>query len=125
MRPNPMNLTINDLIVESYQTALEKGWHDNESGQRIQRNIGEAIALMHSELSEALEEYRNGNPLGAVTYRQGDGKPEGFLVELADLFIRVADIVEALELKDTFLIALVDKLEFNKSRPYRHGGKRA
>lgn len=51
-------------------------------------DAGTAIALMHSELSEALEEERAGNP--DVYYRE-DSKPEGALIELADCVIRIAD----------------------------------
>ena len=46
----------NKLAQDIYQTAKDKGWWDNE------RNDGEMIALMHSELSEALAALRHGNP---------------------------------------------------------------
>ena len=46
----------NALADEVHATAREKGWWDT------QRNNGELIALMHSELSEALEALRHGNP---------------------------------------------------------------
>jgi len=43
------------LQFHVHRTAVNKGWWDSE------RNEGEAIALMHSELSEALEALRHGN----------------------------------------------------------------
>ena len=45
-----MSITITDLIMESNKTAREKGWW--EDGER---NIGELIALIHSEVSEVLK----------------------------------------------------------------------
>ena len=48
-----MTLTINDLIQISHNTAKEKGWWDDSN-----RNVGELLALIHSEISEALEVYR-------------------------------------------------------------------
>lgn len=46
----------------------------------LSRSFGDYIALMHSELSEALEAYRNGEEPFYVK----DGKPEGWAVELHD-----------------------------------------
>jgi len=47
-----MSMTIETLIAESNQTAKSKGWWDDPD-----RNIGEILALIHSEVSEALEVY--------------------------------------------------------------------
>ena len=110
-------MNIKTLIEESHKTAIEKGWWDKSD-----RNIPELLALIHSEVSEALEEYRETGleQLDKVWYTSTD-KPEGFTVELADVLIRIADLCGEfnLDLED----ALKTKMEYNKTRPYRHGNK--
>jgi hypothetical protein len=59
-----------------------------------------------------------------LTVREGDVpllKPEGFLVEVADLFIRGADLVYLLGVSEFFNEALEAKHEYNRTRPYKHG----
>jgi len=95
--------TINNLILECHAIAKEKGWWDDS------RNDGELIALMHSELSEALEALRN------------HGTKDNLAEELADCCIRIFDYCGAREinLEET----LRKKIDYNKTRPYRHGKK--
>lgn len=106
-------------IVEAgkqiHKTAVEKGWWD------FDRNDLECIALMHSELSEAVEELRNGSE---AMYEE-NGKPEGWLVELVDCFIRIMDFVGSKDMISEFEVALNNKMYYNISRSYRHGGKLA
>lgn len=65
-------ITIDGWMVEAHATAVEKGWWDTADGIAVDvggRNIGEQLALFHSEISEALEEWREGHPLNEVRYR--------------------------------------------------------
>ncbi|MAH45366.1 hypothetical protein CMI37_06030 [Candidatus Pacearchaeota archaeon] len=109
------SLNIKDLVEEAHSTAKGKGWWDKEV------NVGEKLALIHSEVSEALEEYRV-NDVKTVYIRDKDQKPEGFVYELADIVIRIADLCGKLDLN--LEDALKTKMAFNKDRPYRHGNKK-
>lgn len=96
-----------DLINDIHANARNKGWWDES------RNDAEAIALMHSELSEALEALRKGNP-------QDEKVPfDNLTVELADCIIRIMDYAGARNLP--LIDALLAKHEFNKTRPHKHG----
>ena len=48
--------SFNELATDVHENAVQHGWWEKD------RSNGELIALMHSELSEALEALRNGNP---------------------------------------------------------------
>lgn len=48
--------SLNEWAKEIHENAVAHGWWDE------QRSFGEIVALCHSELSEALEEYRSGQP---------------------------------------------------------------
>ncbi len=107
-------LDINELIKEAHETSLQKGWHDEP------KSFGEIIALCHSELSEALEAYRDGLPINQTFYGEG-GKPEGIPSELADTVIRIFDACGkyGIDLEK----AIREKMDYNKTRGYKHGGK--
>ena len=93
-----------------HENAVEHGWWDNPPED------GTMIALMHSELSEALEGLRKDNK---------SDKIEGFTAveeELADVIIRILDYSEGKKLR--LVEALIAKHEFNIKREFMHGGKK-
>jgi hypothetical protein len=108
---------------EIHQLSREKGWW--ESWPDAFQRFPLTVALMHSELSEALEDYRNGHGANEIYYEEKpEGrKPCGIPIELADLVIRCRDTAESLKIDLEAAIRI--KHEFNKKRPYQHGGKRA
>ncbi len=111
-------MTINELVEESHATAVEKGWWPEGEGV----NIPEKLCLIHSEVSEALESYRKDEPPFWYSLTKV-GKPEGIVTELADVVIRIADLCG--QNKWNLLEALEAKMAYNKTRPFRHGDKRA
>lgn len=111
----------------------------------MRRAITEKLALIHEEISEALGEIRSGHDPLKVYYTQkvrdpdfegvathvnqindpDDGtphlKPEGFMIELADAVIRIADL--AFLVGGDLEAAVLEKAEYNRTRPYKHGRK--
>lgn len=105
-------MNINKLAKAIHNNAVEHGWWEED------RSVAEIIALCHSELSEALEAYRNREPL----VWDNNGKPDGIAVELIDCVIRVFDYLAQTGVDIEKI--MLEKHEFNKSRPYKHGGKK-
>jgi hypothetical protein len=89
--------------------AAECGWWtDPNTGQKKERNTGEVIALMHSELSEALEGARKGKMDEHLPHRKSEE------VELADAVIRIMDYAGAKGMDIGG--AIVEKLIYNSNR---------
>lgn len=130
-------MNLNEWVKRCHEIAVAHGWWDEE------KSVGEIIALMHSELSEALEEARDGRPgvwhecvksgmmcCGTLCDCWRDGacatdsqrtKPEGIYVELVDCVIRIFDYLGD-EGADVEAI-IAEKCAYNETRPYRHGKK--
>lgn len=103
------------MSQQVYQTHIDKGW-TKSSRPEDPVWMGNQIALMHSELSEAHESIRKGTNDDKVTWRKG------YEVELADVIIRIMNF--ATEAKLDVAAALIDKARFNEGRPYLHGDKK-
>lgn len=130
-------MNVNEWVKEIHRNAVEHGWWDED------RTLAEIIALCHSELSEALEEDRKGNPmvyyvcennglpceeLKCMDYDPDDHdceifklnpKPEGIATEMADCVIRIFDWAGKMGIDLERIIR--EKHEYNRTRPYKHG----
>lgn len=116
-------MSLNTLRDEIHENAAAKGWHDE--GPQDDR-FPTLLCLVHAEVSEALEDYRDGYPIETFRFRTvlatgAEGKPVGIPSELADIIIRVLDIcgLYGIDIE----AAVRAKMAYNATRPHRHGGK--
>lgn len=108
---------ISGLCRSCHGESVQRGWYDvlNSSEGCIDSQVfkdffvGTQIALIHSEVSELLDAYRKGmdSDLG---------------VELADVVLRCFDLAGALDLD--LADALLYKVDLNRTRGVRHGGRK-
>lgn len=112
------------MMHEVTQNNEEKGWYESD------RTFGDDVALLHSEVSEMLEAYRDYGFADMTSAScgpcHGDGrphvcKPVGVGSEAADVLIRLLDTCgrRGIDLANEY----EKKMAYNKTRPYRHGGK--
>lgn len=112
-----------DTVCKMIHLLNDQWWRDLKSGRRVKRNKGEMIALIHSELSEALEAVRKNTMDDKLVQWKGEE------IEMADAVIRIFDYCEGhgLNLGE----AIMAKLFVNYSRAdhkpenrLKAGGKR-
>lgn len=110
------------VLVEAAERVFAvneaNGWFEDD------RTVGDDVALLHSEVSEMFEAYRE-HGFADQTGEPAPGamlpKPEGFGSEVADTLIRLLDTSKR---RGVWLgYEFARKLEFNKTRGHKHGGK--
>jgi|SRR6516165_9584582 hypothetical protein len=101
--------SIEYFVFLCHAQSVEAGWYrDPKTGGTKDRNVGEMLALVHSEISEALEGHRKN--------LMDDHLPDRPMieVELADAVIRIADLAGYLGLD--LGGAVIEKLAYNRKR---------
>lgn len=126
---------INELRNMCHQNSVDHGFWD-EGEEEVAGNVwintkpwnfGEKIALIHSELSEMFEAWRKNienteKDIEVPDKKLGTRRMTAIEEEMADTFIRLLDLCGKLQI-DVGQIILA-KMEFNRSRPYMHGGRK-
>lgn len=103
-------LHLNEASELCYTNSETAGWwHDLKTGEPLERNKGEMMMLMVSEIAEAMEADRKKLMDDKLTHR------DGVEVELVDCLIRIFDFAGGFKLD--LGGAFKEKIEFNKNRP--------
>ena len=102
-----------EIVDRTAKVAESKGF------TRSNRTAGDLLCLVHSEVSEALEDFR---AYKMDLYYEEDGKPCGFPSEIADIIIRCLHICKMFDIDIEKVIDI--KLDYNETRSMLHGGKR-
>lgn len=119
-------MSLNELAERIHRANVDKGFYDKAPWNNAKDDyafLTRQLCLVHSEVSEAVEELRkkvSAGEVDRVVYWEGE-KPEGFPIELADVLIRTLDLMAYCDLDVDELIEL--KLKYNASREHMHGGK--
>lgn len=111
-------MNLNELS-KAVHTANAKWWQDIETGNPIKRNRGELLALIHSEISEALE--------GERKNLMDDKLPQYpmAVVEIVDAIIRELDYLAGFWSEFDVDEVLAAKMEFNsKRKDHTHEARR-
>ncbi|BCS54766.1 MazG nucleotide pyrophosphohydrolase domain-containing protein [Geobacter sp. SVR] len=101
---------LSDVGAEIHANKLRHGWKVTTSEDwEDQHEIPAVLALIHSEVSEALEAFRKNDRAN-------------FEEELADIGIRLIGLSHGMGID--LKTAIFEKVRRNRVREYRHGGKR-
>ena len=126
----PAPLTLKVMQEQVHEINQANGWYDDETP----RSFGDDVALLHTEVSEMFEAFRDwgledqtpgqidGVPYEESSFNGSLPKPEGVGSEVADVLIRLLDTCQRYDID--LQAEYERKLAYNRTRGYRHGNKR-